>query len=297
VSALGADLPVVTVGLPIRNGADEVSAAIESVLAQSFGDFELVISDNASTDRTEAVCRTFAERDSRVVYHRQPENIGLIDNFNAVIRLGRGEYFCWLGDDDRLHPDYLARGVEVLRANSQCLLATTETSLQYPDGRRHESKHLGHALQSSDPVARLAELLRLFLSPTFDIDPISAIVRRSQVAAIPMRKMLRSDQVFAVELALAGPWCHVPQVLAYTRYVEVSRADLARRLKAPVWKAKFATAIQGVTVLGVLRGSTLSRAQKWRGRLVVAKWYVGWHRRRVANKLGVVLGAITHRHD
>lgn len=284
------DDPLVSIGLPVRNGAGHVSAAIDSALRQTYGNLELVVSDNASTDETEAVCREFVRSDARVRYHRRPTNIGLINNFNATFQLARGEFFCWLGDDDLLDDRYLERGVGALRSDDRLVLVTTDTSVRGPDGQEQRSAYVEDGLRSGDPLVRIREMLRLLNGRSFSIDPISAIVRRGSVLSIPMRNMLRSDQVFAVELALAGPWGHVPEVLAYTNYDDVKRPDLARRLGVPVWHARCATARQGRELFRVIAASQLTTDQKRRARASVLAWYSEWHRRRTANKLHSVLG-------
>ena len=97
-------------------------------------DLELVISDNASDDGTEEICRQFARSDSRVRYHRQPQNIGLVANFNTVLHLARGPYFKWMGDDDWLTPTYVSRCVEVLEGDATLILVTTQQAHVGPDG-------------------------------------------------------------------------------------------------------------------------------------------------------------------
>ena len=100
--------PLVSIGLPVRNGERYLGEAVRSVLDQEYGRLELVISDNASDDGTEEICREFARSDARVRYHRQSQNIGLVANFNAVLHLATGTYFKWMGDDDWLTPTYVS---------------------------------------------------------------------------------------------------------------------------------------------------------------------------------------------
>jgi glycosyltransferase involved in cell wall biosynthesis len=97
----------VSIGMPVFNGADYIRDALEALLAQSYSDFEIIISDNASTDKTEAICREFALRDGRVRYVRNPENIGAAGNYNNVVKLARGEFFKWASHDDLCHPRFL----------------------------------------------------------------------------------------------------------------------------------------------------------------------------------------------
>ncbi len=125
--------PLVSVGMPTRNGEHRVPAAIESALAQRYENIQVVISDNASTDGTEEVCRALAAADPRIRYHRQPENIGLFNNFVAVMHLAEGELFCWLGDDDEVNPAFIERSAEVLVADPARVLATTGVSWVGPD--------------------------------------------------------------------------------------------------------------------------------------------------------------------
>lgn len=99
--------PLVSIGLPIYNGEAFVRKAIDTLLAQTFEDFELIVSDNASTDSTPSILADYADRDSRVVIHRQPRNIGVKANFVYVMERSRGDYFMWAAHDDYWMPNYL----------------------------------------------------------------------------------------------------------------------------------------------------------------------------------------------
>lgn len=100
--------------MPIYNGASSISQALDSLLAQTFTDFEMVISDNASTDTTEQICRKYAIRDRRIKYIRQSENKGAIFNFNFVLQEARGEYFMWAAADDFWQPSFIEKNHQVL---------------------------------------------------------------------------------------------------------------------------------------------------------------------------------------
>lgn len=97
----------VSIGMPVYNGEEFIREALDSLLAQTFTDFELIISDNASTDRTEAICRDYAGKDSRIRYIRQSENMGASDNFQFVLDKAVGEYFMWAAYDDLRSEDCL----------------------------------------------------------------------------------------------------------------------------------------------------------------------------------------------
>ena len=115
--------PRLTVGLPTYNGEEYLAQALDSLLAQTFTDFELIISDNASTDATESIARAYAARDPRIRYVRHPRNRGSAFNHTYVIREARGEYFKWASDDDLYAPDLLERCVEALDNRPEIPLA------------------------------------------------------------------------------------------------------------------------------------------------------------------------------
>lgn len=115
--------PRLTIGLPVYNGEKYVSESIEALLGQSFADFELIISDNASTDTTGDICRRYEKQDSRVRYFRQPRNIGLSPNHNFLVEQARGELFKWASYDDLYARDLLERCVDALDKYPEIVLA------------------------------------------------------------------------------------------------------------------------------------------------------------------------------
>src|SRR5262249_33219798 len=115
-------VPRISVGLPVYNGANHVAEAIESVRAQTYQDFELIICDNASTDRTGEICRAIAAVDPRIRYYLNPENLGASGNFRRTFELARGEFFNWLSHDDIVAPTYLERCVDILEQSPSIVL-------------------------------------------------------------------------------------------------------------------------------------------------------------------------------
>jgi glycosyltransferase involved in cell wall biosynthesis len=113
----------VSIGMPVYNGARYVQDALNSLLSQTFRDFELVISDNASTDETQAICEGYAKRDPRIRYVRQHENMGALANFNFVLNEAKNDLFMWAAHDDRWHPDFLKKLILVLENDPGCALA------------------------------------------------------------------------------------------------------------------------------------------------------------------------------
>src|SRR6185295_18844558 len=104
--------PRVSIGLPVYNGEKYLARALTSLVSQDFEDFELILSDNASADSTEAICREFAAKDSRIRYYRNETNIGATKNYNRVFELAHGEFFKWASHDDECHPSLIRRCLE-----------------------------------------------------------------------------------------------------------------------------------------------------------------------------------------
>src|SRR6201994_1650338 len=122
-------VPRLTIGLPVYNGEKYVAEAIEALLGQTFEDFELIISDNASTDGTAGICRRFGKQDSRIRYVRQPRNIGIAPNHNFVVHEARGELVKWASHDDLYARDMMERCVQALDDDPQVVLAHPWTAI------------------------------------------------------------------------------------------------------------------------------------------------------------------------
>src|SRR5438067_1373551 len=133
----------VAIGMPVWNGEAFLSEAIESILAQTYGDFELVISDNASTDGTAEICRAYAQRDTRIRYIRQERIIGANPNHNELFRRSSGEYFKWAAHDDILAPEFIRECVKVLDEHDEVVLCCPATVLINEDNSpvRYSPQH------------------------------------------------------------------------------------------------------------------------------------------------------------
>ena len=261
---------LVTIGLPVRNAGSRVADVVRSVLAQDHENVELVISDNASTDDTEQVCHELATGDSRIVYHRQSDNVGLLNNFMHVIGAAKGTYFRWIGDDDRLEPSFVSRCLEVFEADPRLILVTT--AIEYTGVP--SAAYTGTGLASDDPVDRFVEMLRLLNAGQMVIDPLYAMMRRETVAPIPRRNMLREDEVFATKLALAGPWRHIPDVLAHRVWKPERIGTVARRLGVPAWQARFSNTLAYREILAWLTHANLTEPQLRRARAALYRSYL-----------------------
>ena len=118
-------MPTVSIGMPVYNGASYLRAALDSILSQSFADFELIISDNASVDNTGCICLEYARMDNRIRYIRQESNIGAFKNFQFVLRESVGKYFMWAAVDDLRTPDYIKNNVSLLDSFPLCAFSSS----------------------------------------------------------------------------------------------------------------------------------------------------------------------------
>jgi glycosyltransferase involved in cell wall biosynthesis len=205
--------PRVSVGLPVKDGEDYLAEAIESIVAQTFENFELIIGDNASTDRTEDICRTYAAMDNRIRYLRHPQNIGAHPNFNGLFKASRSEYFKWAAHDDVLHPDFLLRCIEALDGDPTVVLSYPWTVLIDEEGRPIKPEEARPQLASPKPRTRFTEALRDIATY-----PIFGVIRSEVLRKTPLLGPYPgSDRVLMCELSLYGPCHEVPEALFFNR--------------------------------------------------------------------------------
>ncbi|MCU1677878.1 MAG: hypothetical protein JWM93_2636 [Frankiales bacterium] len=208
--------PKVSVGLPVYNAQRYLATALDCLLAQTFTDFEVVVSDNASTDATPAILAEYASRDPRITIHTQPQNRGGAWNHNFVFEQSRGQLFKWYAYDDALAPTYLAALVAAFDADPELVLAFPRTIIIDDDGAQVEHYRTDLPWAAATPSQRLRNLLgpQLEDSLLHLCHPNYGLVRRDVRATTGLIRPYRSsDEVQLVELALRGPWTQVPEPL------------------------------------------------------------------------------------
>jgi len=208
--------PRVSIGLPVYNGENFVRDALDSILAQTYDDFELIISDNASTDRTHDICTAYASADRRIRYYRNEQNLGAAKNFNRVFELSSGEYFKWASHDDVIAPDYIRKCVDVLDEDPAVILCHPKTKIVDQDGRFVENKDARSQVDSPKPHRRLRNLL---CRGGFNIAyPVFGLMRREVLADTPLiDTYIASDLVLLVRLGLRGRFHEIPERLFSAR--------------------------------------------------------------------------------
>lgn len=211
---MAGSVPLVSIGLPVYNGERYLEAAIDSLLAQTFTDFELIISDNASTDRTEAIGRAYAARDPRVRYFRNEHNIGAGPNYNRVFALAAGRYFKWAAHDDVCAPDFLARCVAALEADPAVVLAYPRTTHIDEQGQVTGTYDVAFATDSDRPAVRFHDLI-LINHWCFQI---FGVIRADVLRRTPLiGSFAASDRTLLARLGLLGRFHEVPEHLFLRR--------------------------------------------------------------------------------
>jgi len=213
---LSSDKPRVSIGLPVFNGEKYLEEALDSILAQTYPGFEIVISDNASTDHTPQICRAYAAKDSRIRYYRNQKNLGAAKNYNRVFELSSGEYFKWIAHDDTLAPEFIQKCVSVLDKDPSVVLCYSMA------GRIDEHGTLvGTYDRPRDKVKldfpKSYERFGLLLSISNPCWPIMGVIRAS---ALRMTSLfggyIGSDRNLLAEISLLGRLFQIPEYL-YSR--------------------------------------------------------------------------------
>jgi glycosyltransferase involved in cell wall biosynthesis len=187
--------------MPVRNGERFLERAVRSVLAQDYRDFELIIVDNASDDGTQAVAERLAAADSRVLYHRNPENVGAARNFCLAFELARGRYFRWAAYDDWLEPTYLSRCVDVLEREPDAVLVFPGTNVYDEDGNLVKQYRHPAGLTSDRVAERFFNSLWNWKYAT----AIFGLVRTDALAKTGLIKPYKgSDRILFSEIVLLG---------------------------------------------------------------------------------------------
>jgi len=209
---------LVSIGLPIYNGANRVTRALGTLLAQTYKNFELIISDNASTDDTESVCRSYAAKDVRIKYIRQKENLGHIGNLYFLLKEAKGEYFMWVADDDWWNEKYIEKLVDALDKNPDYGVAQSSFDRILTDGSFYE--RVLFVGDNNITGQGYYEVLKKFLIVGFGMNHyIYGIFRRGLLAKFvekPLWECLSWERVFMSEVALSTNFYSVEEVLRYS---------------------------------------------------------------------------------
>ena len=231
-------MPVLSVGMPVFNGARWIEDALESILGQAYRDLELIIADNASDDDTEAICRRAAERDGRVRYVRNEANLGIYENFNRVYRLSSGKYFKWAACSDICLDGFFEKCVAVLDARPDVVLAYPKAFLlvDHPLGKVVAQPYEDNLnIEDDNPSQRFIE----YLNRERINNVMHGVIRAASLEGTALHLPLPgSDISLVAELSLRGKFVEIPDRLFLRRFnAETSSLlmtrETAKRLATP----------------------------------------------------------------
>lgn len=280
-----ASAPKVSFGVPVRNGAPHIELCLQALLAQTLADIEVVVSDNASTDATEQICRRIAAADARLRYVRQAEDIGMVGNFRFVAEAARGAYFVWRAHDDLSLPDYAEKLAGLLDAHPEAVLAV---------GRVHWDDQVNgffrsYKLPDTTAEAGWRRVARQFARFTphwyygmYRRD--AAIAHLDYTVDVVGERTFHADMIAMCRMIAAGSVITSPVTVFVGRrislggfdYRSVSRADLIHAMRS-YWRA----VRSGFAEAGFNRAEraalTVAAAYNLNRRLVRLKWLLREH--------------------
>ena len=261
------------------NGERYVAQAIESVLSQTETDLELVISDNASSDRTADICRDYASGDSRIRYFRNDVNLGALPNFNRAFLLSRGTFFKWAAHDDVLRADYLRLCTKALEDAPDA--AMCQSAIEYIDEAGASLGVHAHHIEGSQAEDGAMRFTAMVLRP-HDCYGMMGVLRRNIVdRAMPLESYHGADRALLARMALYGRFVSLPDALLQVRdhagrYSRAQKnirdratwydARNAGKLSFPVWRMYGSYWIS-------IASSSLSGGEKARARLSLLRWW------------------------
>ena len=289
-------VPPVSIGLPVFNGERFLAGALRSILDQDFGDFELVISDNGSTDASPEIARSFAADDPRVAFHRFDTNRGASWNFNKVVALTSAPLFKWAAHDDELCPAWLGRCVAVLDEDPEVVLAYTRRQKIDAEGNLLKvtaERGKRFLMPEASPGERFTDVLA---RATSCIEIFGVMRRPAMERCRPFLTYAAADRILLAELAMLGRFHEVPEELFLHREHEgrsirttttasdrVAWFDPSRegRIALPTWRL-------GWEYAKAVRQADLPRSERATAYRGLGRWLVSRRRLLVDNLVGAV---------
>jgi glycosyltransferase involved in cell wall biosynthesis len=271
---------LVSIGIPLYNAERYLQGALEALVRQTHQDLEIIISDNASTDRTQAICEAFAARDPRIRYIRQPFNRGAAYNHNFVAHIATGEYFRWYAYDDLMGPECIAECARTLDESADVVLAWPRPSVINGSGTLVDDFRVDLPWDDRTPSSRLRSRVTPDDSQVGWCFPIYGLARRDAfLKCLPMGAYNRSDTVLLAHLALLGRWRELPQGLFFCRVHEDNSTARTPPHEVARWMDPNASAPRSLPTcrgyFGLVRAvwrTPLSATENLRCSAIVARW-------------------------
>jgi glycosyltransferase involved in cell wall biosynthesis len=260
--------PRVSIGVPVYNGQKYIGATLDSLIAQTFSDIEIIVTDNCSTDATPQIVQSYAGRDPRVIYLRNAANLGPARNYNSSLSLARGEFFKWCSADDVCAPDFVEKCVAALDADPAVVVAYPRTSVIDSEGAL--VRHYDYELDFDYPrdFVRFARIVHVDHHAHGAHELYGVIRMQALRAAGGMRTHVRGDSVLLARLLLLGRFRRIEEYLFFNRdHSDRSSRYLARQRVR-----------EGSRLSRYLGCGPLPSAEWWdeklRGKIVFPEWRV-----------------------
>ena len=245
------ETPLISVGIPVYNGENYLKEAIESVLAQTYRNWELIISDNGSTDSTQKICEQFVKQDSRIKYSRFSKNQGAARNYNRVFELAGGKYFKWLPHDDMISTNNLTESVQVLENNSDVVLCGSAKMHIDSNGNKIDiNNYSGLHLSQEDINQRYKAFLQYFSKSFSNADFIMGLIRSDALNQTNLIGNYAADFILLGELITKGKFSVLNEALYIRRIhhgistsIYNNKPDLVKNID-PTTKIKHKTNVE-----------------------------------------------------
>ena len=268
---------MITIGLPVYNGESYLEQTVQALLAQTYTDFELLISDNASTDATAAIAKDFEEQDPRIRLLQSSSNQGAIENYLITLRASRRPFFKWAAHDDLCRPRFLEACLDALQGTPKAVVAFPRAEVIDAAGRFVSEVPARPDLGANDPATRLEGISDL----NSDVHPIFGLMRREALdRCSPHGKYAGADRVLLAELLLTGPFVEVPEPLFLFRKhdTQYSSTAVSSQFKGAFWtgeESEWPQMANWQRLRGLSRAvsdTPLTASERLACRAVLARW-------------------------
>jgi glycosyltransferase involved in cell wall biosynthesis len=256
-----AEGPLVSIGIPVYNGEDSISRALDSLLMQTYDNLELIISDNASTDRTSQICKEYASKDSRIKYYRNPRNLGVYANYRRVVALAAGEYFTWAAVDDLRPPGAIESCVNALSVNNRAVMAHGIVLVRAPG--EDELVQFPNAVQANQKNA--GARIRLFTRGIDHNGMVYGLYRLNALKQVTFGNHMGQDYLVCLQICLFGEIEYVEAPVIIVRYRRPAPKRVSMYEEVPI------------TLRSLLAANKLRRRKCWTV-LLMGSYYLATRR-------------------
>jgi len=290
----------VSVGVPVFNGQNYLRECLDSLVAQTYSNLEIVICDNASTDDTEQICLDYASSDPRIRYHRNPTNLGALANYNRTFDLASGKYFKWAAHDDLCSETLIEKCVDILQSDPACVLAFSSIRFVDPEGKLIRQSRPGLSVDAGAADDRVRRLLELEMTSNDIFWSVFGVIRRRTLEKTGLfPDHVASDQTLLLKLALEGTFVEVEEPLYSRREHQGTSTSIRQYSKRRAWylgrNPSKKIVLPNLTLcaehMRIVREAGFDRFDTWSLNLKVGRRFLGrW--RFIARELGSVPGQI-----